>query len=185
MKASRALAFAFVVSGCGGKVIFVDGGAGGAGAATSSGHSATGSNATGVVATSVGTSGQGGAGTCLDFGFNGIGSSCADEGLVCSVPYACCGGEAVCQNGVWTFTGPLCNTPCVPCDGSSFECAIGAVCVIDEPGFQAPTYQCFPDPCAPAPLDCGCAATVCEQNFLACQGTKESTIVCDCPNCGG
>ena len=194
MKKLGFVSLALALSACGGKVIFSEAGSGGTGAGTTSSKSsgktvgATSNNGqsvgttNGSVAVSTGT---GAAGTCADFGFNGIGASCGNEGQACVVPNACCGGSAVCKNGVWVFLGPLCQQPCLTCNAEGFACDLDAVCVIDQLGFTQDTYQCFPNPCPAQTLDCSCAQPVCGQNFLTCQGTMQSTVVCDCPNCGG
>jgi len=187
--AAFAITAALALGGCGGKVTYVEG-SGGAGSSSSS-SKASSSNATSsgnqTSSPSVGTgvsTGSGQVPNCLDLGFGGIGQQCNQEGAECAIPSACCGGHAFCKGGTWIPEAASCNEPCVPCgDGSVFwGCDLGAVCVVDELEL-ATTFQCAPSPCF-EDLDCGCAASLCEMNFLDCVGAKDSTtLVCSCFAC--
>jgi hypothetical protein len=174
---------------CGGKVIWVPDGAGGD-ASTSSSHASSSSKSSSFAASTTGAfssavSSTGGGPSCQDLGYNGVGSACGNEGASCVVPFSCCNVSAICTGGVWVATEADCAEACLPCGPSGFGCNVNAVCVTDEFDIQV-SYQCAENPCAPGPLDCGCAEKLCQQNFLSCAGTMEpGQLLCDCPTCDG
>ncbi len=122
--------------------------------------------------------------TCMPGMFDGIGASCSTEGLSCNVPEGCCGVTAVCKNGIWEATQPLCGMVCLPCGSKGLECEINAVCVISSTETVTGTHdRCAANPCPSNNLSCGCAASVCDGEM--CIGTMGSDVHCGCLNCGG
>src|SRR4051794_15393732 len=106
---------ASALAACGGKV-FIDkdsgsGGSGGGGAGGASSSSSSGSSSSSSSASS--SSSSSGSPVC-PVPFPGIEAPCGVEGMMCSVPLACCKGNAICKAGLWTFDGPFCDQPCEP-----------------------------------------------------------------------
>src|SRR5262249_13285344 len=112
--------------------------------------------------------------------FPGIEAYCTEEGAVCSVPNACCGGQAQCKGNHWTFIGPLCNHICgSPCGPDSFACEQGFL-PIAYIG-KTTTYQCAVNPCFEE-LGCPCVEAICEaEPGFTCNNTEGfDKVLCDC-----
>ena len=197
------LLFSFgVVAACGGKVV-ADGGAEAGASATGSGGAASSSivgastsatgGAGGVVGTSVAASTAVVSSTAASTGTSvGVappamcpstppnqGAACDMPGLTCPIPYSCCGVDAYCDpSGHWDITAVDCEQPCISC-GPNLECQLGAVCVATQVDALV-EFRCDKDPCSPNPVDCSCAAPVCNDQIPgACQSTMGFTVNCE------
>lgn len=158
-----------VLAGCGGNVV-VDGqsdpGAGGAASSPSSSSSSSSASS---------STGQ----SCLELPL--IHSPCSAPGLLCPVPFGCCGGNAFCnEDGLWKYQSFECNEACKPC-GEGLSCAGGAICVDYQSGFLE-SFGCRQDPC-PGVNDCDCIKSICKESGLSCQSHGPTLLVCDCPSC--
>jgi hypothetical protein len=76
--------------------------------------------------------------------------------------------------------------------GGSFGCGSqtckgSEVCVWASAGGSSNSYQCAPDPCAPAPLECACAQPVCAAlstgPMYDCFQVQDRQVWCACSNC--
>ena len=164
---------------CGGKVV-VDGtgstdGTGGTGGTSSSSSNSASASASSSSASASSSSGAGGCPSA----FPGIAASCDQEGLICDVPNACCGGQAECKGGLWTFDGPPCNEPCAPdCGPNGFACEVGTLCVAFLG--KSTTYQCSVSPCFEK-LGCGCVDSLCAAEGMVCNNIQDGfKVLCDC-----
>jgi len=168
---------ALALAACGGNVV-VDGtgGTGGTGGSTST--TSTSSSSSSSSTTSSSSSSSGTVTTCPD-PFPGVEAPCTEEGQVCGVPLACCGGHATCTGGRWTYQEQPCAQPCgLDCGPDGFSCQGGALCValIGE----TTRYQCAADPCAGAPLACSCAQPLCANGMLTCNNIQQDfKVLCD------
>ena len=167
------------LTACGGKVV-VDGTNSTGGTGGTGGTSSSSSNSASVSASSssASASSSSGAGGGCPSAFPGIGASCDQEGLICNVPNACCGGQAVCKGGIWTFDSPLCDGPCAPdCGPDGFACEIGTLCVAFLG--KSTTYQCSVSPCFEK-LSCGCADSLCAAEGMVCNNIQDGfKVLCD------
>lgn len=163
------------IGACGGRVVVDVTGNGGASSSAS-----TASTGPGPSTTVASSSSTGAGGGCPAAPFPSVEGACTQEGLACPVPNACCGGQAVCMGGFWTYQAtPPCNMPCSPdCGPGGFACAGGKVCVTFLG--KTTTYQCADPPCQ-GPLTCGCAAPLCMIEGLVCNNIQDGfKVLCDC-----
>jgi hypothetical protein len=169
-------AAASLTAACGAHVV-VDGSGGmnGTGGTSSSASSSATASSTATSSSSSSSSGGG----CPPSGPD-VEAVCEQEGEVCAVPNACCGGQAVCKGGFWTFEGPFCNMPCEPeCGPDGFACAVGKTCVTFLG--KITTYRCIDDPCPPQALDCACATPACMTEGMICNNIQDGfKVLCDC-----
>jgi hypothetical protein len=99
--------------------------------------------------------------------------------------YDLCGtGEGVItaactETGSWFAESSACLPP-PDCGGVT--CAPGEVCV-ETAGGPGISHACAPNPCAPAPLTCDCAAELCGGEPFECTGVDGLTVSCVCPLC--
>src|SRR5262249_1590990 len=92
--------------------------------------------------------------------------------------YACDGGMsslASCSGGTWQVNLCECSPGVIPCGDMS--CTAGQVCVLTSGG-PGETYSCAPDPCAPGPLSCMCAVTLCGGSPFECNIVSASQVSC-------
>jgi hypothetical protein len=78
---------------------------------------------------------------------------------------------------MWQVTVAAC--PIGPLTCGTLTCGVGQICVVTEVNV-ANQYACVPDPCAPDPLDCSCAAQLCN---VACKVEGPQNLLCYCPTC--
>src|SRR4051794_1571224 len=88
-----------LTAACGAHVV-VDGSGGMNGTGGSSSSSSSSATASSSSTSSSSSSSSGGG--CPADGPD-VEAVCEQEGEVCNVPHACCGGQAVCKGGFWTF----------------------------------------------------------------------------------
>jgi hypothetical protein len=67
-----------------------------------------------------------------------------------------------------------------PCGGRF--CNADEVCLVTAIDFGPPTYSCVDNPCGSDPLDCSCAAALCE-GFSCSTSAEERRVSCFCPAC--
>jgi len=177
------VAVVFTLAACGGRVV-VDGsggssnGSGGNASSSSSGAGASTTTSSSSV-TTVSSSSGGTGGGCPN-PFPGVEAPCDLEGQTCKVPNACCGGQALCKGGFWTFLGPFCNIGCAPdCGPGGFACQNDKVCATFLG--KITTYQCADDPCPPQALACSCAKPLCAAQAMVCNNIQDGfKVLCDC-----
>ena len=171
---------------CGGKVV-IDasggtggtGGSGGTGGTGGTSSSSSNSASASASSSSASASSSSGAGGGCPSAFPGIAASCDQEGLICDVPNACCGGQAECKGGIWTFDSPLCDGPCAPdCGPDGFACEVGTLCVAFLG--KTTTYQCSFSPCFEK-LSCVCVESLCAAGGMVCNNIQDGfKVLCDC-----
>jgi hypothetical protein len=169
-------ASALALVACGGNVVVDATSTTGTGGSTSSTSSSSSTTSTTSSTTSASSSSSGA--PCPD-PFPGVEATCTTEGMTCAVPGACCQGNAVCQNGFWSYQAPACAQPCsMTCGPDGFACAVGEVCV----ALLGPTtvYQCAPNPCGSGNLSCVCADALCTPSKLSCNNIQMGfKVLCD------
>jgi hypothetical protein len=111
------------------------------------------------------------------------GSSCGGPCLqVSPCGYACDQGSSIlaeCAGDTWQMTSSPCSDV-VPCGDQT--CPAGQICV-ESAGGAGFTYSCAPNPCAPAPLSCECAGSLCGGDPYECQVQSGSQLSCICSLC--
>jgi hypothetical protein len=166
-----------VLVACGGNVVVdATAGSGGKGGSGGAGGMATAST-TATTSTSSSSSSSSGSSGC-PVPFSGVEGACSTAGMTCPVPGACCDGTAVCENGFWKYLPPPCQQLCTPeCGPDGFACAGNRICVANIG--QTTTYECAPNPCAPGPVDCACAAPLCAAQLMCNNIQMGFKVLCD------
>jgi hypothetical protein len=158
---------------CGGEAVVDQGGGGAGGATTSTSSGSSSSSSSGI--TDPGC-------TCPEQP-PAAGSSCqCPSNSECVIDQcATMGTESIygCLDGGWQLVSQQSCTMTV-CPNGTF-CDPDEVCLVTTWGFEA-VFSCVPDPCAPSPLECGCASAACAQGTV-CIWAGDGEISCDCPNC--
>jgi hypothetical protein len=138
---------------------------------------------------------------CAESGWQALGTGCAEPPISCPAEppapgtgcdpcfesgpctYPCNGTSAqvtaTCAGSVWSFDATCPAPPPPDCNGTL--CKPGEIC-LETGGGAGLSFTCVIDPCAPAPLACACATSLCSGAQNACS-VMGQTLSCDCLTC--